>query len=116
MPDCEICILGKHTANPFSMTADKWKTDLLELIHSDICDPMREKSIGGGVYFVTFIDNKSRYTQIYVLKSKDEVKEAFMKYKALVENQKGRKIKILRTDKGLEYLGKDFTEELEKTE
>lgn len=75
---------------------------------------MRTKSIDSARYFATFIYRKSRWTEVYFLKSKDEVKEAFIQYKSLVENQKDCKIQILRSDNGLEYRGKWFDRELEK--
>lgn len=114
MSTCEVCLKGKQTATPIPKKTKLRETNLLELIHSDLCGPIRTNSIGGAKYFATFIDDKSRWVQVYFLKSKDEVKNAFLKFKALVENQKGVKIKTLRTDNGLEYLGKDFTEELER--
>lgn len=86
---------------------------MLELVHSDVCDPMRTKSIGGAAYFATFIDDTSRWVDVYFLKSKSDVKEAFLKYKALIENQTECRIKALRTDNGFEYCGPEFTKEEE---
>lgn len=111
---CKVCVQNKQTANPFPKQSNTKCRRLLEIVSSDVCGPMRTKSIGGARYFATFIDHKSRWTAVYFLKSKDEVKEAFMKYKSLVENQKDCKIKILRSDNGLEYSGKLFNQELEK--
>lgn len=111
---CKVCVENKQTTNPFPKHSNTKCQELLELVSSDVCGPMRTTSLGGARYFVTFIDHKSRWVTVYFLKSKDEVKEAFMKYKSFVENQKDRKIKILRTDNGLEYCGKSFNRELEK--
>jgi len=52
---------------------------LLELVHSDVCIPMKITSLGGARYFVTFIDDFSRITHVYLLKVKGEV---FNKFKA----------------------------------
>jgi hypothetical protein len=68
---------------------------VLELIHSDVCGPMPSSSISGYVYYVSFIDDYSRKTWIYFLKSKDEVFSKFKEFKALIENLSERKIKIL---------------------
>ena len=87
--------------------------EILELIHSDVCDPIRQTSMCEAKYFVTFIDDKSRFVYVYILKTNDEIKKAFWKFKALDERQTDRKIKTPRTDNGLEYLGKDFANELE---
>lgn len=115
MSKCEVCILGKQSATPMPKASETKVENLLDVVHSDVCGPMRTRSIGGAKYFVTFVDGKSRWVDVYFLKSKSEVKPTFLKYKMLVENQKERKIKILRTDNGLEYCGKDFTDELEKS-
>ena len=82
----------------------------LDLIHSDLCGPMSSVSLRGYEYYVTFIDDHSRKTWIYFLKSKksEEVLQRFQEFKALVENQTGRKIRVLRLDNGGEYTSKEF--------
>jgi hypothetical protein len=80
----------------------------LELIHSDVCGPMPSSSISGYVYYVSFIDDYSRKTWIYFLKSKDDVFSKFKEFKALIENLSERNIKILRSDNGGEYTSKEF--------
>ena len=64
------------------------------LIYSDIYEPMYTGALNGAEYFVTFIDDHSRKTWIYFLKTKDEVFDRFKEFKALVENLTGKKIKI----------------------
>jgi transposase InsO family protein len=81
---------------------------VLELIHSDVCGPMPSSSISGYVYYVSFIDDYSRKTWIYFLKTKDEVFSKFKEFKALIENFSERKIKILWPDNGGEYTSKKF--------
>jgi hypothetical protein len=58
---------------------------------------------GGQRYFMTMIDNASRYCYIYLLKTKDEALNYFKIYKAEVENQLEKKIKRFRSDRGGEY-------------
>ena len=67
-------------------------------------------SLRGFEYYVTFIDDHSRKTWIYFLKSKkfEEVLQRFQEFKALVENQTERKIWALRSDNGGEYTSKEF--------
>ena len=81
---------------------------MLELVHSDVCGKMREKSLGGGEYFLTFTDDRSRYTWVYILKTKDQVFDCFLTWKALVEKQCKRKLRTLRTDNGGEYTSSKF--------
>ena len=80
----------------------------LELIHSDIAGPFPVESLCGNKYYITFIDDHSRFTHIYPLKTKSQAFERFQEYKALVENQLNGKIKALRTDQEGEYKGHDF--------
>jgi transposase InsO family protein len=65
-------------------------------------------SIKRSMYYVSYIDDFSHKTWIYFLKTKDEVFSRFQEFKALVENQAGKKIKILRSDNGGEYNSKEF--------
>jgi transposase InsO family protein len=65
-------------------------------------------SLSGCHYYVTFIDDFSRKTWIYFIKTKDEVFSRFQEFKALMEKQTGRKIKVLRSDNGGEYTSNDF--------
>jgi transposase InsO family protein len=68
------------------------------------------ESVSGFKYFVLFIDDYSRETWIYFLKAKDEVFDKFQESKALVENQTGRKIRVLRSNNGGEYTSKEFVD------
>lgn len=109
---CEICDLNKISTQPFKLSKSREK-EVLNLIHSDICGPMNVESLGGAKYFVTFIDDFSRYTETVMLKKRSEVLQAFRNYKRRVEKQTGRRIKKLRTDNGKEYLSTDFNKFLE---
>ena len=68
----------------------------LELIHSDVCGPMNVKARCGCEYFVTFIDDYSRYGYVYLMQHKSDTFEKFKEYRAEVENQLGKTIKTLR--------------------
>ena len=70
----------------------------LELIHTDLCVPMRKKSPCGEQYYIMFIDDFSRMCWIGLLKHKDEAFENFQIFKALVENELDLKIKCIRSD------------------
>jgi transposase InsO family protein len=83
-------------------------TKPLEIVHSDVCGPMRTTSSGGARYVVTYIDNFSRKVWVYLLKSKGECLEKFKEFKALVEKQLEYKIKVFRSDNGGEYISKRF--------
>ncbi|CAL9018648.1 unnamed protein product [Prunus brigantina] len=76
---------------------------LLGLIHSDLCDFKSTPTRGGKNYYITFIDDCSKFCYVYLINSKDEALNMFKTYKAEVENQLERKIKALRSDRGGEY-------------
>jgi hypothetical protein len=102
LPVCETCVKGKQTRKPFTRSVSQ-STELLELVHTDVCGPMRVNSLAGSRYFVTFIDDKSRWCEVYFMKQKSEVIEKFKEYKCLVEKKTERKIKTVRSDNGTEY-------------
>ncbi|KAK4325723.1 hypothetical protein Pmani_003666 [Petrolisthes manimaculis] len=109
---CEACVKGKSKKSPFPCNKVKPDREPLELIHSDVCGKINEKSLSKGEYFLTFIDDATRYVWVYILKGKHEVFAKFREWKKCVENQMGRKIKILRTDNGGEYKSNDFEQYL----
>ncbi|GJT38896.1 ty1-copia retrotransposon protein [Tanacetum coccineum] len=92
---CPICVEAKHAKKSFKNVAYK-STQLLELIHSDLADFKNTMSKGGKKYYITFVDDYSRYTKVYLIRSKDEAEEMFLKFKAEAENQLDRRIKRLR--------------------
>jgi len=75
-------------------------SQLLELIHSDIFKINGMLTRGEKRYFITFINNYSRFTYVYLLRTKDEAFKKFEEFKKMVENQKEKQIKILRSDRG----------------
>ena len=83
---------------------------ILELVHNDVFGPVSVPSLGKSVYYVSFVDDFSRNTWIYFLTKKSEVFDKFKEFKALVENQIEKKIKVLRTDNGGEFCKKEFEE------
>ena len=109
-PICEPCLAGKMHSNPFSSSENRAKLPC-DLIHSDV-HAVSDISKQGFKYWVTFIDDYSRYRAIIPIKNKSDVMEAFKKYQAWAETQTGRKIKALRDDKGGEYMSKAFEDYL----
>ncbi len=78
---CEACIEGKHQRTSFPKDQATRVSKLLELVHSDVCEPMKTTSRGGARYFVTFIDDFSRKTHVYLLKAKGEAFNKFQAYR-----------------------------------
>ena len=99
---CVHCIKGKQTNK--SKKGAKRSTNLLEIMHTNICCP--DMDANGLKYFIAFMDNYSRYMYLYLLRSKDEDLDSFKVFKAEVENQCGKHIKTVILDNGGEYYGK----------
>ena len=104
---CESCLHGKMTKRPFTKIGER-SSDLLSLIHSDVCGPMSTQARGGYVYFVTFTDDFSRFGYVYLMRHKSETFERFKEFKNEVQNQLGKSIKAIRSDRGGEYLSQEF--------
>ena len=77
---------------------------MLELIHYDLGDWKKTMTGEGKKFYVTFIDDYSRFTRVYLIRNKDEAFDMFLSYKAEVENQLDEKIKRIRFDRGGEYI------------
>ncbi|KAL0318302.1 UNVERIFIED_CONTAM: Retrovirus-related Pol polyprotein from transposon RE2 [Sesamum angustifolium] len=98
----------KQHKKPFP-SGTSWRAKaVLELIHTDVCGPMRTPSHEQNRYFILFIDDYSRMTWVYFMREKSEVFKVFKKFKNLVEKQSGRSIKVLRSDRGKEYNNSEF--------
>jgi len=83
--------------------------NLLELVHCDVCDSNDLLTLGGKRYFITFIDDFSKYCYVYSVNHKNELFDKFKVYKTKVENQLERKIKILQSNRGKEYTSLDMS-------
>jgi len=79
-------------------------------VHNDVFGLVKVPSLGKSMYYVSFIDDFSRNTWIYFLKKKSEAFDRFKEFKALVEYQTEKKIKVLRTDNGVYFCSKEFEE------
>eukprot|EP00253_Pinus_taeda_P020973 PITA_20973 len=97
----EGCILRKQHRESFPSGKSIRAKTTLDIVHSDLCGPMQTPSLAGSQYFLTFIDDFTRKAWVYFMKKKSEVFENFQNFKALVENQSGLHIKVLRTDRGV---------------
>ena len=98
---CQVCVESKFAKHPYNSV--ERNSEPLDLIHTDICDMKSIPSPGGKKYFITFIDDCTRYCYVYLLNSKDKAIDAFKQYKIEVENQLNKKIKMIRSDRDGEY-------------
>lgn len=118
---CEGCIMGKQHRTPNPKASLTRATRPYCTVHSDVCGPMSVNSLGGSRYFVTFIDDFTRYTHVYFLKQKSEVLEKFQEFVNFTTNKTEKqvtnlvttnRVQNLRSDNGGEYESKLFGEYL----
>ena len=95
------------TALPFP-SGDPPCTEVLNIVHTDVVGPLRVQSANGARFFVTFIDDSSRWCEVYFLKQKSGVCDAFKHYKGFAERQTGKSIKAVQSDNGREYLNDEM--------
>lgn len=102
---CIHCLAGKQTRVSFKTNSPSRRMQALELVHTDVCGPIKVSSLVGAMYFVTFIDDFFQKIWVYALKRKDQVLGVFKEFHALVERQIGKNLKCIRSDNGGEYVG-----------
>ena len=110
---CTGCTEGKLHRKPFKPVGKITSTRILQLVHSDVCGPMSTESMGRKGYFITFIDDYSRWCCTYPMRTKAEALDMFKKFERMVTNITGCRIAVLRTDRGGEYMSCEFTEYLQ---
>ena len=98
---CESCVEAKLTRSSFQ-SVERY-TEPIDVIHSDICDLKLVQTRCGNKYFITFVDDSTKYCYVYLLKTKADAIDKFVLYKNEVENQLNKKIKVLRSDRDGEY-------------
>jgi transposase InsO family protein len=106
---CECCILGKQSHLPFPLSKTRTARPL-EIVHADICGKMEQETNSGGRYFLSVMDDFSKYSEVVILKKKSEAKHALIEEMTRWENLTEQKVKYLRTDGGKEFTGKLVTD------
>jgi transposase InsO family protein len=102
-------VLTKQRRLPFPQQSSFWAKQWLELVHGDLCGPMTPATPGGWRYFLLLVDDLSRYMWVVVLGSKGEAADAIRRAQATAEAECGRKLRVLRTNKGGEFTAAEFT-------
>ncbi|CAF2091611.1 unnamed protein product [Rotaria magnacalcarata] len=101
---CECCMKGRATRNPFKTSHSKTNT-CLQLVHSDVMGPFKANDLYQTKFVLTFIDDFTRYSQVFLLRSKTatEVLSSFKTFLAWSQTKTGQKLKRFRSDNGTEY-------------
>jgi GAG-pre-integrase domain len=96
---CESCIYAKSSRKPISKVREGERATVFGgEVHTDLWGPAPVESKGGKKYYITFTDDKTRLTHLYLLRKKDEAFETYKQYEAWVDTQLSAKIKILHSD------------------
>jgi hypothetical protein len=106
---CESCTYAKSTRKPIQKVRGGERATVFGgEVHSDVWGPAPVETKGGRRYYITYTDDCTRLTHLYLLRKKDEVPETYKQYEAWAKTQLDAAIKILHSDRGGEYLGKGF--------
>lgn len=110
---CETCVEGKQVKLPHNKERVRAKRPL-QLVHSDLMGPITPESHDGKKYILTFIDDFTHFTAIYLLKAKSEVFRFFKLFEAMATAHFNLQVSRFRCDNEREYLStemKDYFEE-----
>jgi hypothetical protein len=104
---CDVCHFSKQKKLPHFSSITK-TTHIFDILHADIWGPYSHTSILGHKYFLTLVDDFSRFTWVILMKSKGETRKHLTNFISFVETQFDTKLKCLRSDNGVEFLMHDF--------
>ena len=104
---CKPYQMGKLTRTYFKSRNFTSTDKPLQLVHMDLCGPSIKEGTRREIYFMLVIDDYSRITWVPFLKEKSEAFEKFKIFKALIENQIGKRLKEIRSDRGGEFSSTD---------
>lgn len=100
---CKCCLEGKAARSPFPAILERKSSQILDIVHTDLCGPMKTHTPSGNKYVMNLVDDFSRFTVTYLLRNKWEATERIKEYVRWVENLFGRKPRVIRSDGGGEY-------------
>ena len=99
---CDICHMAKQRKLSFP-NSDSYAANLFDLLHVDLWGPSPVISLHRHKYFLTIIDDHSRFTWVFLMKTRFEIREHLKNFISYVETQFDTKIKVIRSDNGFEF-------------
>nr|GEW03517.1 retrovirus-related Pol polyprotein from transposon TNT 1-94 [Tanacetum cinerariifolium] len=103
---CSSCEVSKAKRSSFKTKDVPSLKGRLNLLHMDLCGPMRVASINGKKYVLVIIDDYTRYTWTLFLRSKDETPEVLKDFLIMIQQNLQTLVTSVRTDRGIEFLNK----------
>lgn len=110
--DCEVCIESKLKIKSFMNEKPRKSERILDIVHMSVCGPMKTTTNGMKKYFLSFIDDFSRYTKIYLMYDINEVEEKMIHFIELMITEKGVKPKRFEAEKSVKYITESLREYL----
>ncbi|KIO08044.1 hypothetical protein M404DRAFT_78898, partial [Pisolithus tinctorius Marx 270] len=106
---CKACVYAKATRKPVAKErVGERAAEFAEEVHTDLWGPAPVETLGGRRYYITFTDDKTRLTYIHLLRQKSEAFMAYKEFEAACCTQHNARVKTLHSDRGGEYLGREF--------
>ena len=110
---CEACQFAKHKRASFPQSTHRYLTPF-KCIHSDVWGPCSTLGLLHHKWFILFVDDFTRYTWVYLLKSKTEIPSIITLFCEMVYNQFHKRIKIFRSDNAKEYFCREVNTYMEQ--
>ena len=107
---CSACQLGKSKKYAHKPKPTNSVTEVLHMIHMDLCGPMRVQNIFGKKYVLVVVDDYSRFTWVKFLRTKDETPDIIIKLIKQLQVRLNKTVRIIRTDNGTEFVNKQLSE------
>ena len=112
---CESCEWAKSVRKLIQKVREGERAESIgDEVHADLWGPAPVATINHKEYYVSFTDDHSHYSHLYLLHTKDETYDAYLHYEAWLKTQKQVVVKKLHTDRGGEFLSKEFSAHLAK--
>ncbi|CAI7892152.1 unnamed protein product [Closterium sp. NIES-53] len=108
-PPCVSCVGGKLARHTFPAKGSD-AAEALAVVHIDLCGPFQVAAKDGSVYFLLLKDRHTRFVWVMPIAKKSDVLREFQRWLVLVERQTKKSVLMLRSDRGGEFLGKEFTD------
>ena len=108
VPDCNVCAVGKSRQRAHPKTADQHVQHPFQLVFTDLMGQITPEALGGCKYVSKITDEHIRWTEIYLLKSKDSAFHALQSFVQSMVIPSGVRVERLGADKGGEFIGNDF--------
>nr|GFA42781.1 retrovirus-related Pol polyprotein from transposon TNT 1-94 [Tanacetum cinerariifolium] len=113
---CSACAMGKSTKKTHKPKSEDTNQEKLYLLHMDLCEPMRIKSVNGKKYILVIVDDYSRFTWVKFLRSNDETPDFIIKFLKMIQVRLNVPVRRIRTDNGTAFVNqmlRDYYEEVD---